>query len=500
MTGFLTPIPRFCVPRAFALDKIAKACGMIRSQTMELGYNISFTIAAVVIGAVLFLIVAINYSSTDLVNRRFRYFLIASLTMYAMNIATVFTNGIAKDLPHWFNVLFNSLYFLSTIAVSLLFFNYCASLALKNASKRNKRIVFWANMGALSLYVIVLIVNAFNGWFFYFDYSVPLPYTHGWFFMPVTIFTLVFVFESIVFFIWKRKQFNTRQIICTTLFFAAFFLSYGLQLFAFPNVLLSDFGCAIGSLIVFFSLETPDYVKLIATLQELNDLKGSLEQQVASRTEELNVEKASYEELTLETLTSLANLIDAKDHYTNGHSFRVAAYAKGLAEKLGLPREEAERIYLAGLIHDVGKIGISEAILTKPGKLTDEEFAIIKSHSAIGGDILHGIKEFPVFQQVAKSHHERYDGSGYPNRLGGQDIPIPARIVAVCDSFDAMTSDRSYRKALSDDIALSELRNGVGTQFDPEVVQAFLSLYDSFPDSIRKHVDELASGLPRQDR
>ena len=459
---------------------------------MDLGYNISYTVAAILIDIVLFLIVSINYSSTNLVNKRFRYFLIASMAMFGLNIATVITNAMAAKLPDAFNYIFNSVYFFSSVIVSVLFFYYCCSFALKGASKRTKNIFLYANLAGVAIYVIALIVNGFTGFYFYFDYKLKFPYTHGWFFLPINIYSLVFVFESVVVFIVKRKQFNFRQIICTTLFYAVFFVSYILQVAFFDTTLLSDFGCAVGSLIVFFSIETPDYVKLMFTLRELNDLKASLENQVAARTEELNIKKASYEELTLETLSSLAELIDAKDHYTNGHSFRVAAYAKGIACMLDLPETDIEQVYFAGLIHDVGKIAISESILRKPGKLTEEEFRTIQSHPAIGADILHGIREFPVFQQVARSHHERYDGGGYPDRLKGEDIPYFARIVTVADCFDAMTSDRSYRKALDDKVAINELKTNKGTQFDPKLVDAFLRLYDSYPDTIRNHVDELA--------
>ena len=185
-------------------------------------------------------------------------------------------------------------------------------------------------------------------------------------------------------------------------------------------------------------------------------------------------------------------MIDAKDHYTNGHSFRVAAYAKGMAKKLNYRFNDAEQLYFAGLIHDVGKVGISETIITKPGKLTDEEYATIKAHAQLGGDILKGIRQFKIFEQVARSHHERYDGNGYPDKLRARSIPYEARIVTICDTFDAMTSDRSYRKALSDEKALQELIDNKGTQFDPELVDTFLELYHSYPDSIRNHVDELA--------
>ena len=411
--------------------------------------------------------------------------------MYSLNILTVYTNYYANVVPAWANYLLNGLYFAASNAVALLFLFYVISLVYQE-DKNNPQVklFFLINLGLLGINSIMLIVNGFTGLFFNFNGGT---YNHGPIYLWVNTISLFFVVESIVFFVVKRKNSNRKQKICAGLFYLIFFASYVLQVYvpALNKTLLADFGTAIGALIVFFSIETPDYAKLMATLYELNELKASLEIQVKARTNELDVEKQSYEELTLETLSSLAEVIDAKDHYTNGHSFRVAAYAHGLAKQLGFDANELEQIYLAGLIHDVGKIGISETILTKPGKLDPKEYEIIKSHSMLGGNILKGIKQFKIFEEVARSHHERYDGTGYPDKLKGEDIPYPARIVTVCDVFDAMTSDRSYRKALSDKVAIQELLDNKGTQFDPKLVDAFIELYHSFPDTIRNHIDEL---------
>ena len=456
-----------------------------------LNYNISYSIAAIVIGVVLLFIVAVNYSSTNLLSKRFKYFLIAALVMYSLNIATVFTNEYAKNIPMFLNMMFNGLFFFTGSVVAVLFLYYTVSIALKDTAPHKRKILYVANILPLLANFILLFVNNFTGIFFYFNEE--FAYSHGPAYLFVNTLAIVYTIESAIIFVIKRKEFNFRQMLSTILFYCLFFGSFLVQLFVFPDILLSDFGVAIGSFIVFFSIETPDYVKLMATLQELNDLKASLEIQVKDRTNELATEKESYEKLTLETLSSLARVIDAKDHYTVGHSFRVAAYAKGMANELGFSKEQAEQIYFAGLIHDVGKIGISETILTKPGKLDPKEFEIIKSHPTLGGDILNGIYEFPIFASVARHHHERYDGTGYPDKLKGDDIPFEARVVAICDSFDAMTSDRSYRKALGDETAIKELIEGKGTQFDPKLVDVFLTLYKRFGDSIRNHVDEIAA-------
>lgn len=461
---------------------------------MFYGYNISFSIAALIILGILLTVISIQYSSTNLVNRRYKFFLISAFVMIGLDIFTVFTNAIAKDLPIILVQVLNGIYFFSAGVVAILYLYYIVSLAFKDNSRELRKKFYVINLIVLGIFGISLIANNWLGFYYYIDLAT-YQYSHGPIYILVNLVTIIYVIESVVIIVIKRKHFNVRQILATSLFYAFFFATFILQITAFKDVLLSDLGVALGGLVVFFSIESPDYIKLMATLNELNELKASLEIQVENRTHELDKEKKSYEELTLETLSSLASLVDAKDHYTNGHSFRVAAYAKGIAKELGLSSQECEQIYLAGLIHDVGKIGINESILTKPGKLSEEEYAIIKSHSPLGGDILKGIKEFPIFEQVARNHHERYDGNGYPDKLKGEDIPFPARIVTVADTFDAMTSDRTYRKALSDEIAISELKKFKGSQFDPQVVEAFLKLYDSFPDSIRNHIDDIVSGV-----
>lgn len=460
---------------------------------MFYGYNVSFSIAALFIVGILIAIISIHYSTTNLVNRRYKFFLIASFVLIALDLITVYTNGMAEHMPTIVVQILNGIYFFAGALVAFLFLYYVISVGFGDGQKKLRKILWIINISLLGLFGISLIVNNWAGFYYYI--SDEFVYSHGPIYILVNLATILYVIESIVVMIINRKNFNKRQLISTSLFYTFFFASFVLQVALFNDVLLSDLGVAFGGLIVLFSIETPDYIKLMGTLNELNELKASLEIQVANRTKELDEEKRSYEELTLETLSSLANVIDAKDHYTNGHSFRVAAYSMGIARELGLSFQECEHIYFAGLIHDVGKIGINESILTKPGKLDPEEFAIVQSHSALGGDILKGIKAFPVFEHVARSHHERYDGNGYPDKLKGEDIPFAARIVTVADTFDAMTSDRSYRKALSDEIAIKELHDHNGTQFDPRMVEAFLKLYYSFKDSIRNHVEEISAGI-----
>lgn len=183
--------------------------------------------------------------------------------------------------------------------------------------------------------------------------------------------------------------------------------------------------------------------------------------------------------LSMNMLETLANTIDAKDKYTNGHSLRVAIYATKLAQALGWDENSVFMLRYEALLHDIGKIGVPDTILNKPSRLTAEEFELIKSHTVVGSDILRKMIVLPGASEVAKHHHERYDGKGYPDGLSDSDIPINARIVCVADAYDAMNSNRVYRKALNPASIRNELIGGRGTQFDPALLDAFVALLDS---------------------
>ncbi len=176
------------------------------------------------------------------------------------------------------------------------------------------------------------------------------------------------------------------------------------------------------------------------------------------------------------TLRALTAAIDAKDPYTRGHSERVAYLAARLAEKMGLDKPEVERVHTTGLVHDVGKIGVPGHVLSKPGRLTDEEFGLIKRHPSIGYEILKDIPALETMLPGVLHHHERWDGRGYPHGLAGEDIPMLGRILALADTFDAMSSTRSYRPALPRETVLNEIRDCAGTQFDPKLAPLFVEL------------------------
>jgi len=184
------------------------------------------------------------------------------------------------------------------------------------------------------------------------------------------------------------------------------------------------------------------------------------------------------EDMNRKIIQALARTIDAKDRYTNGHSLRVAEYSKEIARRMGKSAKEQDTIYYAGLLHDVGKIRIPVEVINNPGTLSDEEFEQIKIHPVTSYHILKDIFDDPNIKNGAKFHHERYDGTGYPNGLKGENIPEVARIIGVADSYDAMASNRSYRKYLPQSVIRNEIKTGKGTQFDPAIADIMLDMID----------------------
>lgn len=204
---------------------------------------------------------------------------------------------------------------------------------------------------------------------------------------------------------------------------------------------------------------------------ELMDYRKDLQKKLDEKTRQI-------ETAYLQTMATLAHTIDAKDPDTNGHSLRVASYTKQIAENLGWSRQECDNAYYIALLHDVGKIGVPDAVLKKQDQLTNDEYEMMKQHPAIGADILKDIKMLDGLSYGTMYHHERYDGTGYPHGLKEEEIPLIARIISVADTFDAMTSTRCYRKGLDQEIAMAELKRQSGRQFDPVIVEKFLQIAD----------------------
>ena len=215
---------------------------------------------------------------------------------------------------------------------------------------------------------------------------------------------------------------------------------------------------------------------------DLIRLQTNLAHEVEKKTQEVMAQHEKLEKISMQIMTALSGAIDAKDTYTKGHSIRVAEYSKEIARRIGLSEKAQDDIYMIGLLHDVGKIGVPDAIINKPAKLTDEEYAIMKQHPSMGAEILKNITEFPKLGTGARWHHERYDGKGYPDGICSEEIPMEARIIAIADAYDAMSSRRSYRGVLPQAQVRSEVEKGKGTQFDPAYAEIMLAMIDEDTD------------------
>ena len=214
------------------------------------------------------------------------------------------------------------------------------------------------------------------------------------------------------------------------------------------------------------------FVNIIRTLRSVQSMEKQRQQ------EELEKRRRQTEKMSLQLIRTLSMTIEAKNEYSKGHSYRVAQYAGMIARELGWSSKEIRNLKNAAYVHDVGRVGIPDSILNKPSKLTEEEYALVKAHTVIGADILKDITVIEHAAEVARFHHERYDGKGYPDGLKGEEIPIQARIVAVADRYDAMNTRRIYRSALSQEQILEELTDNRGTQFDPVIVDTFVRLLE----------------------
>ena len=224
----------------------------------------------------------------------------------------------------------------------------------------------------------------------------------------------------------------------------------------------------------------------IKSIEQMNTIK-TINKQLHDKNEEL-------ERAYLDTIGILRQTVEAKDPYTRGHSDRVSEYSVLIGKKLGLDEKTLHILKIGGLFHDIGKIGIPDSILLKPGKLTDDEYSEIKNHPSIGAHILGSAEIFKDIIPIVKHHHERYDGNGYPSRLKGEEIPYIARIAAVADTFDAMTSRRSYRGPIDIEHVKEEIKRCEGTQFDPQIAEVFLDIlnndYDKIKDIQEKYLSE----------
>ena len=234
----------------------------------------------------------------------------------------------------------------------------------------------------------------------------------------------------------------------------------------------------------------PEFKQELSSIREVRDLTSSFNLASAS----IREARQNLQHAHVEFVEALANALDARDGYTAGHSDRVSELSCATAKAMGVTGDDLEQIRIGALLHDIGKIGIADSVLQKPGRLTDEEFAIVKQHPTIGRRILECVQSFAPYLAAVELHHENWDGTGYPRGQAGEQTPLVARIIHVSDAYDAMTSDRSYRKGMGHTRAISILREFAGRQFDPQVVEVFTDMaFDR--EALREEADPAFAGV-----
>ena len=327
---------------------------------------------------------------------------------------------------------------------------------LEAVPKRLKAVKILALAG-----MALVVISQFTGLYYTFDEMNRYQRAPGFILCYAIPFVILLLQMSVA--VQYRGRLSKNMGFSLLLFFGISIAASVLQLFVY-GLSLNNISIAICAALLY-----------VFALRDLN-------REVAhSRTLEIEHYKKERENehiLFEQTAEALATAIDAKDPYTHGHSARVAMYSTQIAREAGLSGEECEQVYFAALLHDVGKIGVPSAVINKPGRLTDEEFALIKQHPVTGNQILSSIQQSPYLSIGAHYHHERYDGRGYPTGLKGTDIPKIARIIGVADAYDAMTSKRSYRDPIPQQTVREEIMKGTGTQFDPEYAKIMIHLID----------------------
>lgn len=384
-----------------------------------------------------------------------------SMTLLFSDRAAYLYAGDVSVKNYWMVRIFNFLAYVSILMSEASFTDYLYTLVDTHHIEKNKTRLLRISKLLVVIGLIVLVISQFTGFYYTFDQNNNYVLGNG---IAVSIFiTSSINVLQVAFLICNRSAFKKRILIALFIFMGLPTVG-GIIESVLSGVAMLTVCMGISSILLyFFALYEQNNKLLSASNNELQAVK------------ELQ-EKTN--ELLHQTVEALASAIDAKDEYTHGHSTRVARYSKQIAQMAGFSPEECEDIYLSALLHDTGKIGIDDNIINKKGRLSDEEFAVIKQHPVLGDNILSNITLSPVLEIGARYHHERYDGTGYPEGLKGEDIPQIARIIAVADAYDAMTSKRSYRDQIAQQTVREEIVKGIGTQFDPEYARLMLHLID----------------------
>lgn len=387
--------------------------------------------------------------------------LTTALLLLADRAAYLYRGDVSK-LGYWMVRLSNFSVFLLTIMVLSAFGFYLVDLFQEKMQNKKVplrlKLIKWVALAG----IVLLVISQFTGLYYTFDASNH--YVRSRWFMLCYLFPVVILGLELSVIIQLQRNLSSRMLAILIVFSVMPFVAAVLQVFAYGLSLINIFIAVTAILLYVFAI--------LDINESIRDAHRRERELIKDKEDRTNA-------LLDQTAKVLASAIDAKDKYTHGHSSRVAQYSKEIAFLSGKSEQECEEIYYAALVHDVGKIGISDAVINKKGRLTEEEYEEMKKHPVIGKTILENANLSPFLQDGAYSHHERYDGKGYPEGKKGEETPEIARIIAVADAYDAMTSKRSYRDPLPQEKVRNEIENGIGTQFDPTFAGIMLRLIDA---------------------
>lgn len=389
--------------------------------------------------------------------------LLSALLMIFDRFAYIY-RGDVSELGYWMVRVSNFMTYGLQLSQLMAFNLYLCDLLMHEGGIEKPPKILVVNQYYYMIAMAMLVISQFTG--LYYTFTPDNVYQRSALMPLCYFFPSIMLIHQMACILRHEKQLSRRMYIPLLLNTIMPFVASILQFFLY--------GLSLTNL-------TSVWMVILVYIFAIIDMGEAVKKAQAQEIKTFQEEEARIYRLFGQTAEALATAIDAKDKYTHGHSTRVADYSLKMARALGKNEEDCQKIYYAALLHDVGKIGVPDHIINKDGKLTDEEFAQIKLHPVYGNKILSRISESPYLSIGAHYHHERYDGRGYPDGLKGEDIPEIARIIGVADSYDAMTSKRSYRDPLPQQKVREELYKGIGTQFDPEFARLMIAFIDMDP-------------------
>ncbi len=431
-----------------------------------------FDIVSLVVAIAICFYTFTKYSEQSLGNRAFKRMALCSsfvcVTDYLSFLGVKFKFG-----SFWQTTLYSICVFSFAIFSQAVLAYTNSYIFTRDKIEREKKI---ATRLFLPFMLLLLLANSIWGFMFFIEDDYSIVFGMPYIILPAI--SCAFAFASAFKLAVNAHKFNKNQIATLCLLYEGLIAVPFVQVYVCPTFRITPFAFVFLTTALLLSIETPEDQALVTTIAELEVLQRALKSSVEKKTAEARDRREKLERLVLQMTYTMAETIDAKDHYTSGHSARVARYSKMLAQKKGLSSEKCQQIFMMGILHDIGKVGVSSKIINKPSRLTDQEFAQMKAHPVIGSSILEKVSLLPELKTGARWHHERIDGRGYPDGLHGDQIPLEAKIIAVADAYDAMTSSRSYRAPMEQAAVREQIERGRGSQFDNEIAGLMLELID----------------------